>query len=227
MYFPRFSAIVFDLDGTLVDSLPGIEYSFRKALNEVLPEREAPPIRHLIGPHIREIFHQALGGVVTSAVLDALEVAYRRSYDSEGCLRSETYPRVIETLVEIKHLGITCHIVTNKPQMPTMAILEHLNLNQFFSAIVCRDSRNPPFHSKTEALAHLTKQLYHPNSHILFVGDSCDDAKAAKNNNFAFAAADYGYGCVSTYFREQIDFHLPDFTSLLQLSISKLPFINN
>lgn len=210
-----FSDIFFDLDGTLVDSLPGIEYSFRKALKTVFPEKKAPSIAHLIGPHIRDIFTQAIGEDIDTSELDALEIAYRSSYDTDGCLLTTTFPDVEKTLARIKRSGIQCHIVTNKPFISTKAILSHLELTPLFGEIVCRDSRSPSFRSKTESVEHLATKLSNSKRDILFVGDSCDDALAALTNGFPFAAADYGYGAVSQRLPDHIAFRLPNFASLL------------
>jgi phosphoglycolate phosphatase len=212
-----FPFILFDLDGTLVDSLPGISYSFREALSEVFPGCLAPEITHLIGPHIREIFLQAVDWEITSSELDALEVAYRRSYDNDGCFRTKAYPEVIMTLVELVRHGVECSIVTNKPLVPTKAILSHLELERFFVEIVTRDSRTPHFASKTEAVHYFAQRQSYRSEQTLFVGDSRDDALAAHAAGYRFAAADYGFGLVSRHLPDLIDFHLADFASLLQV----------
>jgi phosphoglycolate phosphatase len=219
MITKRFSVQLFDLDGTLVDSLPGISHSFSRALNLVLPHATLPNIRPFIGPPIREIFQRALNGAANSQDLDALELEFRRSYDADGWQLSVPYPGVIDGITALVNSGVDCYVVTNKPAIPTHRILNHFGLSALFQEVVTRESRTPHFTSKREATRDLANRLSGPRSQILFIGDSTDDAEAAKACGFRFAAADYGFGNVSQYMPDQIDFNLPDFTSILSIGV--------
>ena len=217
----RFDVCLFDLDGTLVDSLPGIGYSFGSALQEVLPGRPAPDIRPFIGPPIRDIFHRALGNSVNSAQLDQLVAAFRRSYDTDGWLRTQPFDGVVEGLERMAALGIPCHVITNKPALATGRILQHLEIADIFCSVVTRESRTPPFGSKTEAALDLAGRLDHEGHRVLLVGDSMDDAEAAHACGFRFAAADYGFGRVSDTAPGLVAFRLSSFAMLL--SVVEIP----
>ncbi len=75
--------ILFDLDGTLIDSFSGIEHSARAAIAAVMPQRELPDLRRLIGPPVREVLRRAVSEV-GSEKLDELERRFRISYDTQG-----------------------------------------------------------------------------------------------------------------------------------------------
>src|ERR1700733_5364416 len=97
--------ILFDLDGTLVDSLPGIEFSVREAFSSCKLPLPKESLREMIGPPIRTILSQA-GNVVGESGLDILERAFRASYDSDGWRKTVCFPdadRVVRLMHEQGH----------------------------------------------------------------------------------------------------------------------------
>jgi len=188
--------IFFDLDGTLINSSRGIKYSLTKALSSVLPDFDLDQISDsLIGPTIGEMFKQIIGSS-DLALIDNLTQAYRKSYDNEGLEKTDIYEGVIETLCQFAHLNITMFVVTNKPSKPTFKILDRLQMLHFFADVASPDTVNPPYTSKSAMCQHiLTKYQINQQSAIL-VGDSRDDAQAAKSCELSFIAATYGYGKV-------------------------------
>jgi phosphoglycolate phosphatase len=187
------TAILFDLDGTLVDSLPGIEYSIRVALRQVLPRRETVDPRGWIGPPIRAMFRRAFPDV-DDATLDDLERAFRSSYNSEGWQKTLAYNGVAATLARLAEQGVRNFVVTNKPRIPTQRILGQLHLVQCFTAVVTQDCTSPPFASKSEMVAYLLTQYSLKSRQTLLVGDSDDDDRAAQGCGLPFLAVTYGYG---------------------------------
>lgn len=217
MPMPICRDIFFDLDGTLADSFPGIDFSARRAMAEVFPGRPAPDFRPYIGPPIREIFRRALPEN-DPLVLEALNTAFRRSYDGEGWARTVTYPGVLETLAAVRAKGYRCHVLTNKPLQPTVRILRHLGLMPHLSEIIAPESRQPPFGSKVEAALHTRDRLGLATGEAMIVGDSTDDAAAAAACGFQFVAVTYGYGNVAQtteYTRHFLLVQFSQFTRIL------------
>lgn len=186
-------AVLFDLDGTLVDSLPGISWAAQLALTEVRPGCELPDLRAFVGPPIREVLRLALGESNAGTLAD-LEAAFRRHYNTEGWRQSFTYADVPDTLAALSAAGLCMGVVTNKPQAPTRRILDHLDLTRFMDVVVTPDSQSPPFASKTETLAAALQARGLAPALTLFVGDSEDDAAAACACGVHFAAVASGYG---------------------------------
>jgi phosphoglycolate phosphatase len=185
--------IIFDLDGTLVDSAPGIVEAASLAVTEVLPGRALPDFRLFIGPPIREILVAAMGEL-DSGQLDRLQACYRKAYDERGCANARPFPGVLTALAALRQTGCHLFVLTNKPRRPTETMLAHLHLAGFFQAVMALDSNGTPFRSKSEAARALgAAQTLAPEETVL-VGDSLDDARAAADCSFAFIAVRFGYG---------------------------------
>ncbi|MBA4015780.1 MAG: hypothetical protein C0483_01190 [Pirellula sp.] len=191
------SQVLFDLDGTLVDSHPGIAWSASVALSEVLPEVIVSVSPHLLGPPIREIFQRLLEAEsreCTPELLDELEQAFRRSYDTEGWRRSRTYPEVGETLRQLHWSGFELFVVTNKPRAATRRILGRLELLPLFVEVVSPDSRTPRYENKAAMIHELVVRHDLDRESTCYVGDTRDDQIAAAAANVAFIPIGYGYG---------------------------------
>ncbi|OFV92554.1 MAG: hypothetical protein A3H95_06570 [Acidobacteria bacterium RIFCSPLOWO2_02_FULL_64_15] len=188
-----FDAILFDLDGTLVDSVPGIEYSMRCALTATGVRETMRDVRALLGPPIRVVFERALGPL-PAAILDDLEREFRASYDEVGWQRTQACERAASTLGGLSSLGVRNFVVTNKPKAPTEKILARLRLDGFCSGVVCRDSVSPPLASKSDVVRHTMQKFALLGSETLVVGDSVDDARAAQACGMRFVAMSQGYG---------------------------------
>lgn len=187
--------IIFDLDGTLADTHPGIADAFRAAVCDIMPNTPAPTFMHHIGPPVREVFRKALS-YADDITLDLLNAAFRHHYDG-GCWKnSQPYSGIPELLHYLQLQAIPCSILTNKPSLPTSQILDHFNLRRHFDKVISPDSASPPFRVKSEAAAYLAELLNLNPSDTWLIGDSEDDAAAAAACGFRFAAAAYGYGQV-------------------------------
>lgn len=185
--------LFFDLDGTLVDSFPGIAFSASAALAQVLPGRPAPDFLPFIGPPIREIFRRALPENDLK-ILDRLEQSFRASYNAEGWRATRAYAGVEKVLTQIRQSGRICRVLTNKPQQPARAILRQLGLERFFDDVITPDWRSPGFSSKVEAALDFRRRHDLAFETTLLVGDSDDDGAAAAACGFKFAAVKFGYG---------------------------------
>ncbi len=206
--------VLFDLDGTLVDSLPGIEFSVDRSLAECgLPARTRE-LRPLIGPPIRSIFSQLLTEPEEQR-LSHLERAFRSSYDSAGWTKTVAAEQAAETLRALHGVGLQLFVVTNKPAVATRQILVRLGMWELFADVLCRDSRTPPFHSKAEMLEHVMQVHQLEASECLYVGDTSEDYRAAKEVGMPLAIVAYGYGEPDDSRSECI--HLNKLTEILTL----------
>jgi phosphoglycolate phosphatase len=189
----RVTAIIFDLDGTLVDSLPGIEASLRVAVATCNPPRQVPALRGIIGPPIAQMIAR-LWPDLADAQRACAVAAFRRHYDSEGCLLSPLFDGVLPTLSALQAHGIELFLLTNKPQRPTQTILEQTAMRQYLRDAVSPDTNDPPFAVKSAGALWLRARYSLRRETTLVVGDGLDDAEAAAECGFGFVAAAYGYG---------------------------------
>ena len=171
-------AMFFDLDGTLIDSLPGIELSVDYALTQSkLPARQCE-LRPLIGPPIRRIFAQLVPDACEQQ-LSMLEGAFRTCYDSRGWRETVLHENAASTLRDLQRAGMRLFVVTNKPALPTAQILAALGLNDVFEDVVCPDSREPVFESKHQMLESLIEMYNFARAECRYIGDTYDDYVAA------------------------------------------------
>lgn len=188
------TAILFDFDGTLVDSFAGIEVAVNQAVAELLPEHTLPPLRPMIGPALRGMLERALPEA-RSSELDAVAQRFKTLYDGGLCLECHLYPEVeavLRTLLSGPERP-RAFIVTNKRLVPTRLLLDHFGIASLFEAVVASDAP-VPFKSKIEAVAWTIEKFQLDVATTLFVGDSQDDFEAATSNGLDFLPVAYGYG---------------------------------
>jgi len=185
--------IFFDLDGTLVDSVPGVQYAIQKAWQTIYPGIPCEDIRKLMGPPVREMFRR-LAPRADELQLNQLENGFRLAYDSDGWQMTTPYPGVIPALQALQVANVRCLGVTNKPSRPTQRILSHCGFVGFFLAFLSIDSRQPPFTSKAEAVRTLAAQHNINLTTAVLVGDTVEDARTAKDCGMKFVAFQGGYG---------------------------------
>src|SRR4030095_5274514 len=189
----RQATLVFDLDGTLVDSLPDL----RAALNEMLRglarrELSADEVRRMIGDGTHALVGRALRA--TGEVVD-LENAHQRFldfYEAAPTRLSRLYPDVATTLSSLIGLGARLAICTNKQQAATLAVLDGFNIAKYFEVIVGGDVvpfRKPDPRHLLTALEQLRAS---PNESVM-IGDNENDHAAARAAGVAVILMRYGF----------------------------------
>jgi phosphoglycolate phosphatase len=193
------SAVVFDLDGTLVDTLPDLHAAVRALLGESgLDTPAAAEVRTMIGDGARRLVERALAWAKAPVDEAGLDTAYRRFleiYGAAPCEASGLYAHVETTLGALAAQGLQLGVCTNKPQAPSEAILETLGVSRFFAAVVGGDAaprRKPdPAH-----LLDVLDRLGAKPAAAVMVGDSHNDVAAARAAGVRCILVDYGYTAV-------------------------------
>jgi phosphoglycolate phosphatase len=207
--------ILFDLDGTLLDSLPGIAFSVLEACRMVgLPEPKMN-LRSLLGPPIRTILSQ----VVTTddpALMDELERAFRTSYDTEGWRKTSCFDGAKATVGIMKASGHRLFVMSNKPRHISLKILEREGLLRLFERIYTRDSRLPAC-TKREMLQEFLCEHGVSSPDCLMVGDTMEDAAAAAAAGIGFVYMTHGYGKLAETPSIPIAYKFDSFWEFLQL----------
>lgn len=184
-------ALIFDLDGTLTDSKPGILGCLRKVLDDRGMGGQAP-LDRFIGPPVEEWVVDLLpnGDEVERA---ALARDYRACYDRQGWSNNSVFPGVREMLVELHTLGFPLYVCTSKQQHFAVRILDLFKLSGLFTAIY-GDKAEYTSHSKVDLLANILREhALGPNS-AWMIGDRSFDIDAAHGNRLRCLAAGWGYG---------------------------------
>jgi phosphoglycolate phosphatase len=187
------ACLFFDLDGTILDSLPGVEYSVRAAFDSCGLHLRTTSLRQLIGPPIRTILSRA-GEIADGDVLDQLEGAFRKSYDTEGWRKTVCFPGAHTVLQAMHTFGHRHFVVSNKPRHISLRILESEGMLGLFEEILTSDSRSPAYVGKEEMISLLMARHGIGREDCLFVGDTIEDAQAAAAAGIGFVHMMHGYG---------------------------------
>ena len=204
--------VLFDLDGTLLDSLPGIAHSVNHACRMVgLPEPDID-LRSLLGPPIRTILSK-VARTNDASLLDRLETAFRSNYDTEGWQKTSCYDGAREALAVMHASGWRLFVVSNKPRHISLRILEFEGVLPLFERIYTPDSRIPPDASKADMIRGFLSDYGVSSAECLMVGDTMDDITAAAMNQMAAAFMQHGYGDVPSHV--PVRFRLRSFSDFL------------
>lgn len=190
----RFS-LLFDLDGTLIDSAPDLQ----AAVNTVLSSHGLRRItldetKSFIGDGMPKLCERALnaaGGPLD--VLDSFYTNFRGQYQAAAAVKTKPYPAVRETLISAKSAGFQMGVCTNKAEPLADMILDTLKLRVYFSAVVGA-APNRALKPDPEPLMHCMRAL-DPNQsrRAIFIGDSVADVRAARNAHLPCILVRGGY----------------------------------
>jgi phosphoglycolate phosphatase len=187
-------SVVFDLDGTLVDSAPGVLAAFAQAFESRGLEPVVPLDRGVVGPPLRRTL-ALLAGSEDAALLDDLAARFRAAYDGELCAAAEPYPGIPQAIARLAASGTSLYIATNKREIPTLRLVEALGWGPLFRGIRCSDTGGGTAASdKRLTLATLVREHAIDAASSLMVGDSIDDAEAAAHASLGFVGVTWGYG---------------------------------
>ena len=210
------TAIVWDLDGTLVDSAPDLA----SALNTVLDKRgfftlSVNEVRKMIGngvPKLVERGFNAVGVRPDPAQMDELIAMFVKEYKACATDNTRPYPGVVETLQQIHSMNTPMGVCTNKPEAFTRQILEGLGLSGYFSSVIGGDSTSARKPEPEPLLACLRGLVSEPASSLM-IGDSVHDVHAARAAGVTIAVVPWGYRSAPV---EELgaDFVLHDLTGL-------------
>ena len=186
-------AVVFDLDGTLIDSRPVILDSLIYVLtkNNIKPKISLHNVR--IGPPLPVIL-QALSGESEKTKIESMVKDFKEYYDGKAYKETKPYENIVKSLLRLRECNIPCFVATNKRFDATKLIIEHLQWQKLFVNIYSLDKTSPPYPDKAAMLASLLKAHDLEAETTIYVGDTPEDGIAAKRNNMLFAAALWGYG---------------------------------
>lgn len=207
----RYRAVLFDLDGTLVDSYAALEQAINFSLRRHdLSDLPAGKIREYVGDGVEKLLERAFG---TSEVPDTAHDAFEQRYDQICCTESKVLADVEATLHVLAGMGVAMAVCTNKPTGFSRKILEALQLDSLFKGIVGPDlagARKPDGRHVLAALATTGAAA----TEALFVGDMPVDVRAARNGGTDVAVVATGSSSLEQLREAQPDYLLDRFSDL-------------
>lgn len=190
---PRYQHILFDLDGTLIDSAPAILASFRDAFAQSGITPVCTIDESIIGPPLLETL-QHLSGSQDQTLITRLADAFKASYDSEGYKATSAYDGIGAMLGNLTAAGLQLSIATNKRIHPTRLILEHLGWSAHFEHVYALDLFSPRLPDKAAMIRRLLADQAIAQNTAIYIGDRAEDGESADANHLPFIAATWGYG---------------------------------
>lgn len=187
-----FKTVIFDLDGTIAQSAPGVSKCVIAALermNRPIPDEKT--LRKFIGPPLCHSFMDFCG--MTQEEADMGVVHFRDAYIGGGIYDNSTFPHIMELLNNLKEHSVQICIATSKPEPMAKIVLDHLKITPLLDYIAGADLDE--HHSDKAEL--IQKGLTHCNTkpeHAVMVGDTHFDVYGAKQANTHFIGVLYGYG---------------------------------
>jgi len=184
-------AIIFDFDGTLVDSENAIYQCFQSITKDIAPERESFAKNILIGPPLRETASEILG-IDHQDKLDKFVNLFIEMHDEKAIQHSQPYPDVANVLLTLYSNNVLMAVATNKRQVPTIKLIKYFGWLDYFELIECNDSHEI-VRDKCKMIKHI-KSSNKRFENAYFVGDTINDGISANLNNLRFIKVEYGYG---------------------------------
>jgi phosphoglycolate phosphatase len=195
---------IFDLDGTLTDSKPGILRCLTRTLEAHRIEWTGS-LDWFIGPPAEQSWSRLMpdGNERSRA---ALVADYRSCYDATGWAENSVYAGIHEVLQSLQSSGWELFVCTSKREDFAVRILEKFELSQYFRAVYA-DTVGSVHHSKTVLLRRLLEEQSLDRTGTTMVGDRHFDIEAARANSVTSIAVTYGYGT-----SEELQSARPDYT---------------
>jgi phosphoglycolate phosphatase len=206
--------IVFDLDGTLADTLPDIVAAANFACRRLgLPEQSPAAIRGMIGGGERKLIERLVGPAHQDRVEESLQL-YLDYYTRHNGELARIYPGVAATLERLR--GKRLGVLSNKLWRLTQQTLDALGLARFF-AVIRGGGASLPLKPAPDQLLSLTADMGVRTNRTLMVGDKSADIQAGRAAGAFTAGVTYGYGDLNSLTAASPDFLLARFAQLLEI----------
>lgn len=186
----KYELVIFDLDGTLLDTSEGIFGSVRYAEQKLgLVSASEEQLKEFLGPPPKEMY-QKVYHIDENIALEATK--YHREYGREKAIyQAKVYPNMLECLQQLKQKGIKLAVATLKAQDIAETILKHFGLVQYFDCIIGMDGKEGLRKSDLIRMAIEKTSIIEK---VLMVGDSIYDLEGAREADVEFLGVLYGFG---------------------------------
>jgi phosphoglycolate phosphatase len=214
--------LIFDLDGTLINSKPEIQEAFRKTFSEV-PASSAVDFDGIhFGATLNSVLETVYGQDTES--ISKAKKKFTEIYDSSTYEKTLLYPDVADTLEMLHHTGHNMYIATNKRLKPTLRILERKNILRWFKTVKATDMVTGKVLSKQKMIELLCSENQIQTGYM--IGDTVQDIQAGRAVNLITIAAIYGYEPQELLRKENPTFAINSFLEIIDI-INSTPKLSN
>ncbi len=188
-------AVIFDLDGTLLDTIADITNSMNIALDELsLPNFSEDEYKYLVGSGLDRLVDGVLPkNICNQETIDKFVVSFRKSYAKKWREHSVPFDGIMEILGYLKEKGVKLAVLSNKPHLSTVEMVEELLPGCF--EMICGERTHDGFPKKPDPTVafYIATALGVKPEEVLFVGDSDVDMQAAVNAGMIAVGALWGF----------------------------------
>ena len=188
----RYDAVLFDLDGTLTKSDPGIMAAAKYAIRTLgFPIPPESTMRKFIGPPLWYSFKEFCG-MNEEQVVRAFDL-YTQQYNASGVYENSVFPGIFDLFDALKANGVKIGLVTAKPEAATQLVIEHFKLAPYFDCVsaIKEEERST---DKRVLVENAVRSLNLPKCRVAMVGDTHYDANGARDAGVDFIGVLFGYG---------------------------------
>lgn len=212
----KYTTVLWDLDGTILDSGPGVFDSFRKTFAAIGIEQPTDDqLRSYLGPPLKVTFTEHLG-LDPETTQRGLEI-YRDYYLDGGAINASLYPGVLELIAACRDAGITNSLATSKAITGVQLVGEHYDFLGLFDFLGTADTAVNRL-NKTDVLTYALDGLTALGadfSRVILIGDRIHDVEGARNHGIEVALVKWGYGTTEEW--AQADYVVDDVAALKHL----------
>ena len=198
----QYDVVLWDLDGTIVDSAEGIYVSFEHTFTEMnweVPDRAT--LRKFLGPPLIETFGELIG-MNRADTIRAMKI-YRENYHEIGAFKGTPFDGVVDVIEKVRAAGIPTALATSKAATAARLVTDHFDLNRLFDVYACAtddDSRK----TKEEVVEHALALFAEKNvdtSRAVLIGDRIHDVDGAFLHGIDCVLVEWGYGTPEEFAR--------------------------
>lgn len=190
----KYNVVLWDFDGTLVDTSEGIFHSLRIAFARMgMPIPEIETLEQFIGPPMLYSFQTFLGYSLEQAEQGVQ--LFRQDYETKGIYKSHVYDGIEKLLMQLREQGVKIGVATLKPERMAKLLLKHFGIDTLVDICVGTGEDENSNTSKAGIIESILQTLdCRDKSRVVLVGDTIYDATGAKDTGIDFIAAAYGFG---------------------------------
>lgn len=179
--------IIFDLDGTISKSAPGILNAFEYALEKMGKTYSRDDLYKYIGPPLRDSFVKELGEDLADKGVEI----YREYYFTKGLFETEIYDGIKDLMKNLNSKGYKIFLATSKGEESSKKILDYFGILDYFSYVSGSENNK---NTKKKVIYYLLKENNLKSSESIMIGDRSYDIEAANSLGIKTIAVTYGYG---------------------------------
>ncbi len=211
-------AVIFDFDGTVADTGPGVRNAVKYALNEYKMPIYEERLNEFLGPPLYMTF-EGMYGISHELASDIVDT-YRVYYADKGVYEVEAYPGMLDLLKELKDAGIKLAVASSKPKHFLDVGVPFIGVDKYFDVVVGPDLKNTE-PNKTQLVRMACERLgIEPSKSVVMIGDRFYDIEGGATAGVTTIGVEYGFGKRSEFEEYNADYIASDVAELRNILLT-------